>query len=73
MDYDYIISELNKFDDVTILIEVKTTGMGSLFKLSYRIELKDKKEEKQFIDELRTKNGNLEISILPFVGQEKAL
>ena len=25
MDYDYIISELNKFDDVTILIEVKTT------------------------------------------------
>ena len=55
------------------LIEVKTTGMGSLFKLSYRIELKDKKEEKQFIDELRTKNGNLEISILPFVGQEKAL
>lgn len=55
------------------LMEVKTTGMGSLFKLSYRIELKDKKEEKEFIDELRTKNGNLEISILPFVGQEKTL
>lgn len=55
------------------LMEVKTTGMGSLFKLSYRIELKDKREEKAFIDELRTKNGNLEISILPFVEEDKAL
>ena len=55
------------------LMEVKTTGMGSLFKLSYKIELKNKKEEKAFIDELRTKNGNLEISILPFVGEDKTL
>ena len=55
------------------LMEVKTTAMGSLFKLSYKIELKNKREEKQFIDELRTKNGNLEISILPFVGEDKTL
>ena len=55
------------------LIEVKTTGMGSLFKLSYKIEFKNKKEEKAFIDELRTKNGNLEISILPFVGEDRSL
>ena len=55
------------------LLEVKTTGMGALFKLSYRIELNDIKEEKQFIDELRTKNGNLEISILPYVGESKSL
>ena len=55
------------------LMEVKTTGMGSLFKLSYKIELKNKREEKQFIDELRTKNGNLEISILPYVNESKSL
>ena len=55
------------------LIEVKTTGMGALFRLSYRIELKNNKEEKQFIDDLRTKNGNLEISILPYVGEDKSL
>ena len=55
------------------LMEVKTTAMGSLFKLSYRIVLKNSNEEKQFIDELRTKNGNLEISILPFVGEDKSL
>ena len=55
------------------LMEVKTTGMGSLFKLTYRVVLKDNKNEKEFIDELRTKNGNLEISILPFVAQDKSL
>ena len=55
------------------LIEVKTTAMGSLFRLSYRVELKNQKEEKEFIDELRVKNGNLEIAILPFVGEEKCL
>ena len=55
------------------LIEVKTTAMGSLFKLSYHIELKTREEEKQFIDELRTKNGNLEISIVPYVGEDKSL
>ena len=55
------------------LVEVKTAAMGSLFRLSYRIEFKDIKEEKEFIDELRVKNGNLEISILPYVGEEKSL
>ena len=55
------------------LVEVKTTAMGSLFRLSYRIEFKDIRYEKEFIDELRVKNGNLEISILPFIGEEKSL
>ncbi len=45
------------------LISVKTTNMGSLFKLQYNITLKDLKKEKEFIDELRCRNGNLEISI----------
>lgn len=49
------------------LVEVKTTGMGSLFRLSYRIVMKNQKEEKEMIDELRIKNGNLEISLLPYV------
>ena len=45
---------------------VKTTAMGSMFRLSYKIIMNDLAEEKAFIDELRTKNGNLEISILPY-------
>ena len=45
---------------------VKTTGMGSMFRLSFKIRMKDDREEKEFIDEMRTRNGNLEISILPY-------
>ena len=52
---------------------VKTTGMGSMFRLSYRIQMKEPSEEKALIDELRTKNGNLEISILPYVEQQNQL
>ena len=37
--------------------------MGSLYKLFYRVELKDKKQTKEFIDKLRCRNGNLEISL----------
>ena len=47
-------------------VGVKTTGMGSMFRLSFKIRMKNAGEEKAFIDELRTKNGNLEIAILPY-------
>lgn len=45
------------------LIKVKTSNMGSLYKLTYNIVLKKANTEKVFIDELRCRNGNLEISI----------
>lgn len=45
------------------LTSVKTTNMGSLFKLNYRIILTDVSQEKALIDALRCRNGNLEISI----------
>lgn len=44
-------------------VSVKTANMGSIYKLKYNIVLKDPLREKQFIDELRCRNGNLEISI----------
>ena len=47
-------------------VEVKTTGMGSMFRLSFKIKMKNPNEEKSLIDELRILNGNLEIQILPF-------
>ena len=52
---------------------VKTTGMGSMFRLSFKVRLKDPSEEKAFIDELRTKNGNLEIALLPYTEQQNQL
>ena len=74
LEYNDVFNEtFNRYLKNNELMEVKTTAMGSLFKLSYRIELKDNKEEKDFIDELRTKNGNLEIAIVPFIGQDKSL
>lgn len=52
---------------------VKTTGMGSMFRLSYKVQMKDPKEEKAFIDELRTKNGNLEVALLPYTEMQNQL
>ena len=54
-------------------VGVKTTGMGSMFRLSYRIVMKNPAEEKELIDELRIKNGNLEISVLPYTENDKSL
>ena len=45
------------------LTEVKTTNMGSLFKLTYQLSLKDTSKEKEMIDHLRCRNGNLEIMV----------
>ncbi len=55
------------------LVEIKTTGMGSLFRLSYKVELLSKNNEKVLIDELRVKNSNLEIALLPYVESNKSL
>lgn len=44
------------------LITAKTSNMGTMYKLTYEIELKDIEKEKEFIDLLRVRNANLEIS-----------
>ena len=46
------------------VVAVKTSNMGSLYKLTYHVTLKDNAEEKTFLDELRCRNGNLEISMM---------
>lgn len=63
LDYMNIFDDIfGKYTKEHELIRVKTTNMGSLFKLTYNISLKDPSDEKQFIDEIRLRNGNLEIS-----------
>lgn len=52
---------------------IKTTGMGSMFRLSFKVQLKNPAEEKAFIDELRTKNGNLEVALLPYTETQNQL
>lgn len=64
LDYTSIFDDLfEKYTNAHKLVTVKTTNMGSLFKLTYDIELKSTEQEKQFIDEIRCRNGNLEINI----------
>lgn len=45
------------------LVQVRTTNMGSMFRLTYDVVLKDPAKEKELIDKLRCRNGNLEISV----------
>ena len=52
------------YTDRQELAAAKTSNMGSLYKLTYRVRLKDGINEKQFIDDLRVRNGNLEIMLL---------
>lgn len=53
----------NKYTVSCEKLAVKSVNMGSMFKLTYRVVLKDIELEKEFIDELRIRNGNLEISL----------
>ena len=58
--FDDIFAEFTRSHD---LIRVKTTNMGSMFKLTYNVELADATREKEMIDKLRCRNGNLEIAV----------
>lgn len=62
LDYTSVFdNEFSEYLKKYELRSVKTTNMGSLFKLKYEIVLNSDKKEKEFIDALRCKNGNLEI------------
>lgn len=62
LDYTGVFDDLfEKYTATCALNRVKTTNMGSLFKLTYDIDLKPNVVEKDMIDDLRCRNGNLEI------------
>ena len=64
LDYTDVFTDiLQAYTSSCDLVRVKTTNMGSLFRLTYHLTLKDIKKEKEFIDALRCRNGNLEISV----------
>lgn len=62
LDYTHIFDDLFKaYTKSAKLIKVKTTNMGSLYQLFYNIELKNSDQEKELIDEIRVRNGNMNI------------
>ena len=58
--FDDIFAEYTKKNE---LVKVKTTNMGSMFRLTYNVTLKDATKEKEMIDRIRERNGNLEIMV----------
>ena len=58
--FDDIFAEYTKKNE---LVKVKTTNMGSMFRLTYNVTLRDATREKEMIDRIRERNGNLEIMV----------
>lgn len=64
LDYTGVFADLfSEYTSACELTSVRTTNMGSLFKLTYNITLLDAGKEKELIDDLRCRNGNLEICV----------
>lgn len=64
LDYTGVFDDI--FEEYTTahdLACVKTTNMGSMFRLTYHVTLRDIAKEKEMVDKIRCRNGNLEISI----------
>lgn len=64
LNYSEIFEDI--FEEYTYsyeLVRVKTINMGSMFYLTYYVTLKDILKEKEMIDKIRCRNGNLEIVV----------
>jgi len=74
LEYNDVFKDVfDKYLKVCESIGVKTTGMGSMFRLSFKVKMKDPKDEKKMIDDIRILNGNLEIQLLPFTEKDTTL
>lgn len=63
LDFEGIFDDIfSRYTSKADLEEVRTSGMGSLYKLTYKVVLRQKASTKGMIDELRQRNGNLEIT-----------
>lgn len=62
LNYEGLFNDIfDRFTRKAVLDKVKTTNMGSMFELSYQIEVKEGVHEKELIDEIRCRNGNLTV------------
>ncbi len=64
LDYTEIFDDLlKKYTKSSELLQVKTINLGSMFELEYAVVLKKETNEKEFIDALRIRNGNLKVML----------
>lgn len=72
LDYQNALdSVLKKHTADFTLLKIKTADLGSLFELQYAVTAKAGMDEKAFIDELRCRNGNLNITLVMNVTSEE--
>lgn len=68
IDYDGVFEPvLQKYTNAHKLVGVRVISGGTLIELTYSIKIKDTKETKAFIDELRTLNANFKLSIQEYL------
>lgn len=71
LDYEGVFDDLfAKYTNKAELEKVKTTNMGTLFELQYSVSLKNPEMPKEFIDEIRVRNGNLNITCSKYAANE---
>ena len=64
LNYEGVFDEvLERYSSKWTMESVKTKDFGALFEISYRVHLNENVSQKKFIDELRCKNGNLNITL----------
>lgn len=66
-DVDYGTEIEPVLDDYTLsheLVSVRSANMGSMYKLKYRVTMKDLAKQKELIDKVRVRNGNLEVAVI---------
>lgn len=74
LDYSGVFDDLfEAYAQSHTFESVKTTNMGSMFELRYSVVLKDMKKEKEFLDALRCRNGNLTLSLTRGVAAREEL
>ena len=62
LDYSDVFNDIfEKYTSACELVHVKSTNMGAVFQLTYQIRLKNGVSEKEMLDEIRCRNGNLDI------------
>ena len=64
---------LEKYTARHEMISIKTSNLGSLYKCEYALTLKDVGKQKEFLDEIRTRNGNLEVALGKYTQSKEVL
>ena len=64
LDYTTVFNDIfEKYTEKYDMVKMKTTNMGSMFRVDYHVVMKDITKEKEMVDEIRIRNGNLEVVV----------